>query len=64
VIFENCLLTTLTSGSDTSLAGVVSAATFSDLVELPGGVFRMGSQRLYPDGPSALSCCGAFASVA
>jgi formylglycine-generating enzyme len=36
--------------------------TLSDLVELPGGVFRMGSQQFYPDeGPVHSEQVGAFA---
>ena len=48
MIFENRLLTTLTSGSDTSLAGVVSAARFriwSSCLEESSGWARSGSIR-------------------
>src|SRR5215212_3123278 len=30
-------------------ASVVCVGTLSDLIELPGGVFEMGSQQFYPD---------------
>jgi formylglycine-generating enzyme len=44
------------------LASVILMGTLSDLVELPGGVFRMGSQQFYPDeGPVHSEQVDAFA---
>jgi formylglycine-generating enzyme len=45
-----------------ALASVILMGTLSDLVELPGGVFRMGSQQFYPDeGPVHTEQVTAFA---
>jgi formylglycine-generating enzyme required for sulfatase activity len=48
--------------SRTWLASVILVATLSDLVELPGGAFQMGSQQFYPDeGPVHTEHVKAFA---
>jgi sulfatase modifying factor 1 len=36
-------------GLDSEASSVLLVGALSDLVELPGGVFRMGSQQFYPD---------------
>jgi sulfatase modifying factor 1 len=50
------------TGADAEGSSVILVSTLSDLVELTGGVFRMGSQEFYPDeGPVHDEHVGPFA---